>query len=412
MRVLILLFVVFFGFGAASQQTEAPVMPELTVEIGPKAAVATNGYIHGQIVLKAQLLSRHPFEALELKLPQIPGADVIELQRPRTRKVTGYAGQGVVFETAIAIIPKTSGVLTIPPVTAIGSVEPTKDDELRFDLTSDPVELKIGGVSRHFENPWWLVSDRVEIEEKWSSPPEEIRVGEPVQRTLNVRVWGVAAERLPDIEHSRTRGVKVSLISQERRTEKSPDGLIGHATYTWDLVAEPQQVAFIAPIALAYWHSVEHRARKASVPALRLEPLPADNEKIAEALMREAASRRDQSWIIFGVIIGILLLPVIFFAGAFLATRFPTRADRRLHARLKGDPSTQNQYLALERWFSEAEVSSERFDQQHTSRRALSDHLFSREHPLPKSHKHLKSNIFQTSKAMRTARMLDWVRNL
>ena len=81
-------------------------MPELTVTVTPNAARLSNGYVDGQIVLKVQLLSRHPFEALDLTMPQIPAAEVIELQRPRTRKVTSYAGPGHVFETSVAIIPR------------------------------------------------------------------------------------------------------------------------------------------------------------------------------------------------------------------------------------------------------------------------------------------------------------------
>ena len=102
----------------------------------------------------------------------------------------------------------------------------------------------------------------------------------------------MTAEQLPVIEHSRARGVKTSLAHSELKTERSPDGLIAHATYTWDLIAEPQQVAFVAPLGLDYWDPLEHRPKKAGLPGLRLEPVPADSEAIATALMQEAQDRR------------------------------------------------------------------------------------------------------------------------
>jgi hypothetical protein len=361
--------------------------------------------------MKVHLLSRHPFEALDLTMPQIPTAEVIELQRPRTRKVTSYAGPGHVFETSIAIMPQSSGVLIIPSVTAVGHVEPIKDQELHFDLASPPAEMKIAGISRHFEHPWWLVSDRVEIEQTWSSPPEEIRVGDVIQRTINVRVWGVTAEQLPVLEHSRTRGVKTSLAHSELRTKRSADGLIASASYTWDLVAEPQQVAFVAPFGLDYWDPLEHRPKKAGLPGLRLEPLPADSEEIALALMQEAAETRSQSNLIALILTGIISLPFLALVGAWGLTRLPTRADRSLRATLSGMPDTQR-YTAIEQWLGASGFSRESFDRESPSRITLSDQLFGPGQAGGSASESLLSDALAFSRRSREKRLIDRLRNL
>ena len=412
MRRLILFFFTLLACEVSAQQTEAPLTPELTVEISPAEALATNAYVQGQIVLKVQLLSRHPFEALELKVPSFPDADVIELQRPRTRSVTGYAGRGVVFETAVAIIPRASGVLTIPSVTAIGMVAPQPGEELHFDLSSDPTDLKVAGVSRHFEKPWWLVSERVEIGESWSTPPDQIRVGEIVQRTVSIRVWGVTAERLPRLEHSRTRGMRVSLADQEFRTEKNADGLIGHAVYTWDLEAEPRPVTFIAPLAVDFWHPLEHRARKAGLPALRIEPLPADSEAIASALMAEAADKRQRSVWVVSVLLGILCVPATLLAGALIYTRIPTRADRKLKSTVRNDSSPEAMYRGFASWLSDTGTPADIFDRNHRARRALATQLFSREQPSGPTRHELVTDALRFSRSRRVSRLLHWLRTL
>ena len=411
MRIPLLLFATFLALGVNAQETEAPVVPRLTVEIGPPFALATNGYIGGQIVIKARLLSRHPFEALQLKLPRLSGAEIIEVQRPRTRKVNGYGGRGHVFETAVAIIPQTAGTLKIPPVTAVGMVEPEPGRELDFDLASDPVDIKIAGVSPRFDNPWWLVSERVEMEETWSTPPQDIRVGDVVQRTVHIHVWGVPAEHLPTIEHGRTRDMKVSLAGHTSKTEKSPDGLIGHATYTWDLEAEPRQVAFIAPIGLDYWHPGEHRARRLAVPGLRLEPLPADSAEIAALLMREAAGRRNQVKIYAAAALGVLGLPVAILFGAFLVTRLPTRADRRLKTRTAIDPDPSNLYREFDTWLSVSGWLAGQFDSRHASRRGLSDQLFGPSASVVVRNQ-LISDAFRFSRWIRTRKLLDRLRHI
>ena len=103
-RHLIGVLALLVAVPAAAQQTEAPLVPELKVTIGPEAALSTNAYVDGQSVLAVQLLSRHPFESLSLKLPSVSNAKVIELLRPRTRKITSYAGEGYAFETSVAML--------------------------------------------------------------------------------------------------------------------------------------------------------------------------------------------------------------------------------------------------------------------------------------------------------------------
>ncbi|MFK7944508.1 MAG: hypothetical protein AB8B85_16555, partial [Paracoccaceae bacterium] len=71
MKVLqaVLVLVSWLPTLAYCQTIDVPEIPELRVIVGPQAALATNGYVEGQLVLRVQLVSRHPFEALDLKTP-------------------------------------------------------------------------------------------------------------------------------------------------------------------------------------------------------------------------------------------------------------------------------------------------------------------------------------------------------
>lgn len=387
-----------------------PETPDLRVVLGPEQAMETNGYIHGQLVLRVQLVSRHPFEALDLKLPTPDGTDVIELMRPRTRKVTSYAGQGYVFETSIAIFPQTSGVLTIPPVTAVGSVEPEKDKSLAFDLQSQPFDVKVAGVSPHFDDPWWLVAHRVEMDEAWSTPVTEVRVGEIVQRTVTLRAWGVPAEHLPELEHGRTRGIQVSPTHAPRlRTEKTPDGLIATAEYVWNLNADPQQVAFIAPVGVAYWDPQQHRRIKAAVPGHRLEPLPADSVAIAASLMAEAEATRDARMLVAWIVGALALAPALCLIGAYGIAVLPSRADLRLRSACR-DPATPEQvYTALDVWLSASEWTPPDFEQKTDVRRRLSAHLFAPAHPGPATAGTVVSAAWAYARSARASAVTQWL---
>lgn len=401
---------------AYEQTVDAPESPQLRVVVGPEAALTTNGYVDGQLVLRVQLVSRYPFEALDFDLPAIANAEIIELLRPRTRKVSTYAGEGYIFETAIAIIPRESGTLTIPAIHASGIIEPRKDEALSFDTATDPTHIEIAGIAEtydaHGDNPWWLVSHRVEIDEEWSTPIEQIRAGEIIQRTVSVRVWGTTAERLPEIEHPRTRGVRVTLASSNVRTERSSDGLIAMARYVWNLAAEPQDVAFIAPVGVTFWHPLEHEQQKAGVPGHRLEPLPADSGAIAERLMQDALSRRRDDRMAAYALAAVFVLPLALLAGAFLRAWLPSRADLRLRRACHQGMSQQALYSATERWLQETGQTKESLDAAGDAFRRLRSHLFAPDRAETPNPAGLVREAMLASRKPRVARFLDRLRIL
>jgi len=366
---------------AYEQRLEIGETPELRVVLGPEQALATNGYIGAQLVMRVQLISRYPFEALDLQIAPIPGTRTVELLRPRTRKVTSYAGEGYVFETAVAIIPGASGILTVPPVTAVGVIEPEKDLELRFDVASTPTDLKIAGIPTIYGDGWWLAAHRVEIDEQWSTPPDEIRAGDIVQRTVKVRAWGVMPDHLPELEHRQTQGTHIGLVSSRTGTERSPDGLIATAEYVWDIELNPQQVVFVAPLGVTYWDPVEHRQRRAGVPAQRIEPLPADSAAIAERVMREASESKARTHLVILVLAGVIAVPIAGFGIAYLMTALPSRSDLRLVQAARKAKGAADRYRLLTRWLAENRWQADEFDLRFRARKTLSDQLFAPRHP-------------------------------
>lgn len=403
MRAL-LLAIMFCGVAtsqARAQLAEAPITPRLDVSVSPETALATHGYVHGQLVVRIQLLSRFPFEELSLTPPRFEAADVVRLVRPRTREITGYAGRGFLYETAFAVTPLKPGPFNIPPVTAVGVVEPEKDRELRFDLASEPVDLTISDTPRAYDADWWLAAPRVEVDETWSKPVEDIRVGEVVQRRVSLRVWGVAAERLPELSHPPAQGVRISLRSAETRTETSFEGLIAHADYVWDLEIERQQIVFVKPIGVAYWDTNDHDQKASSAPAHRLEPLEADSEALADALMREAKGKRRQSTMLVAAIALALIAPLIVLATLFVAAAVPTQADRRLRRDCGAGATPEAIYNAIDDWLAASGLDRGDTRRRLPARAELSDQLFARDHPVAKNRRRLVGQALDWSRRRR-----------
>lgn len=350
-RALILLLTLWSlpAFGE-EETTSIPDVPEMRVSISPDHAIAHGGYVQGQIVMRVQIASKYAYESLDLDIPEIDGADIITLLKPRTRQVNSYAGAGYVFETALAIFPRNSGVLTIPPVKVEGSVEPKPDAPQNFSHQTDPVEIRISGIDPSYEDPWWMVASRVEVSETWSKPPEDIRLGEVIRRSVTITAWGVDADRMPQPEHGRTRGVAFSDAGQTAKTEFTPEGLIGTVTRSWDLRIDEGAFAYIAPVGVSYWDPEARIRRKAAVAGRRLEPLPEDREALATALMAQAMDRHDQHRTILGTVLLILCAPVLIFAGLVAWAALPTISDLRLWLNCRSGAKPHDVYAAVQRW--------------------------------------------------------------
>lgn len=327
-----------------------PEVPKLTVTLKPEAALRGTAYLQGQLVLQVQIASKFPFEALDVRLPQIRDAEVVRLQAPRTREVRSYAGNGYVFETALAIFPSKSGALEIPGVAVEGAVEPEPDRERSFSERSADLRLDIEGVAPRYSDPWWLVSERVEMTETWSKPIEELRLGDVVRREITLVAFGATAAHLPELEHSRTQGITVAKADGSAKTERTAEGVTATVTQAWDLKIEADDFAYVSPLGVAYWHPGEGREMRAALPGKRIEPLPADERALAAALMSDALAEHNQRLAVVVLLAIVLLTPLLTVAIAALWQAWPTRSDLRLVKDCAAAQKPAELYRAVSDW--------------------------------------------------------------
>ncbi len=342
------------GPAAIAQTLEMPETPELTVSLEPPHALRGGAYVQGQLKLRVRVASKYPFEALNLRLPEIGGAEVLTLSKPRTRKVRAYAGDGYVFETVLALFPQRSGPMRILPVVVTGAVAKNSGQKERFTQQSESLAVQVNPIDPYYQDDWWLVVDSVAMTETWSKPPDELRVGDVVRREVAVTAMGVTAEHLPLIGHGRTRGISVTDAGRDARTELTPDGVVAHLRQAWDLRIDSDQVIHISPLRPAYWDPETGSQRRAAVPAKRLEPLPRDATLLTQQLMEAAQAEHSRRQI--GLVIAIAAPAALLFLAFLLIvwTALPTRRDRELRKACTGQAQLPDCYQAILAWGRDA----------------------------------------------------------
>ena len=84
---------------AVAQQVAIPVSPQLRVLVEPSHVLRNGAYVQGQVLLRVLLASPHPFSGIDFAMPEISGARVITLIKPRTRTIHVYDKMGYAYET-------------------------------------------------------------------------------------------------------------------------------------------------------------------------------------------------------------------------------------------------------------------------------------------------------------------------
>ena len=341
---------------AAAQDTQTvPDKPELTVRLLPPEP-----YLQEQIIQTVRVVAPHAFEELVLDLPLVEGADIVTLQQPRTRKFATYGGEGYIYETRRAIFPKASGALRIPPVRVSGAVAISKNEREGFALKNPAVQLDIKPPPDAFTGPAWLVARQAEIEERWSKPLDELRVGDHVTRTVVAAVTGATGGHLPELEHGRSSGLTILPGLSDRSTEVTPNEVIGRISRQFELRIDTDQPINISPVRLVWWNTEAEVERRSAAKAVRIEPLPRDVEGLVQALMAEAeeAHTRGRYGVIAIVLLGSVALLALL-AWLVAANRRRAPEDQVLSSAVRENPDPVKAVGALLVW-GEARFPDER----------------------------------------------------
>ena len=346
----ILLLAVFMVSLAQAQQTAIPSRPRLSVDIEPRRVKTQGGYVQGQIVLRVQLVSPHPFEALQLTLPPIAKARALTLSPPKTREIHNYGLKGYLYETKLALFPEQSGALTIPSIAVAGAVAIGSGRTASFTEVKPAMSIAIKPIDPSYDASWWLVADAIAMTEVWTPAPDTLSVGDIVRREVTVTAHGVTAEHLPSIEQPGDRGYAVVGSEATAKTRLTPDGAVTVLRQVWDLRIESEAVMAIAPIQLPFWDPAAGALAIASLPARRIEPLPRQAEARRAQLMRDAMSAHRNRRI--GLFAGLSLpaLALLALAGALLYTWLPTRADRGLLRSCAANVTPAMCFRAVTQW--------------------------------------------------------------
>jgi len=255
----------------------------------------------------------------------------------------------VVVETRYAIYPQHSGKLALPRLRwSIGVsggrrniFDPFNNNSGRIHrLQSDAIELEIKASPEKSAD--WLPAEQLTISQSWSSDPEQMQVGEPITRKIEITAKGLTAAQLPNIDMGQAPELqgRIKTYPEQPQSENDKDnsGITGTRRISTAIIASKAGPLTLPAIEIRWWNTARQQWQTAKLPAMdinvkasaanpnqtqNLEPSVAsdaasDNKELSGSVPEEAQANESQltqansdspsGWIIFSLFSAILAI--------------------------------------------------------------------------------------------------------
>lgn len=167
-------------------------------------------FIQSQVLYTVKLYRKVQWSNPKLSEPELTDA-VIE-------PLTDYANystqvSGVTYEVVerkYALFPQKTGIVTIKPLTLNADILMRGRQSNSFFnsqitqhriVKSNPITLNVQPIPATFTDSHWLTAENLELTQTWSGDTSQMKVGEPLTRTVKLVAHGSTVGQLPELNN-------------------------------------------------------------------------------------------------------------------------------------------------------------------------------------------------------------------
>lgn len=210
------LMVPVINFGQDSSQFAALVVNKVQVtananeELFLQVEVSNSQpYIQEQVIYTLKLYRKVNISQAALTEPKLPNAVIEKLGEDKNYNSQYQGDSYFVTERKYAIFPQKSEIMRIEPLTLTADVivasQPryngffNRQNTRTQRVNSKAITLKVKAKPAAAADKYWLPAEQVYLEEKWSADKAQMKVGEPITRTLSLLIKGATEGALPEL---------------------------------------------------------------------------------------------------------------------------------------------------------------------------------------------------------------------
>lgn len=238
-------------------------------------------FVQGQLILTLRVQEAINLEDRSITELKLDNAFVHTLEQASFRR-TVNGRPWLVHEVRYAIFPEQSGTLTIPAQTY--SARERDPRRSVFDIGSgrqlrrqtETLQVEVLPRPAGFPDADWLPARELTVQENWSTPPEQLRVGESATRTVTIRGFGLQGAQLPPVLYPATKGLKFYPDQPEITDAEAASGLVGTRVDSVAIVPTEAGNWSIPELRIPWWDTSSNELRYAVLPARELAVAPVD----------------------------------------------------------------------------------------------------------------------------------------
>ncbi|MEA2108701.1 MAG: BatD family protein [Pseudomonadota bacterium] len=256
----------------------------LSIEVLP--VMETPAYLQGQITISVKLYLKSQLNLSEASLeePKLEHATVIKLGDDRRYQSRRNGVVYQVIERKYAIFPEEGHEVTVPSllfqaITNAGGNRFFSRDPFfnrfpgqrrRLRARSQELKIPLAPIPREFEGKVWLPARKITIKED-KIQLKELKVGEPLTRTIQIEALGLTAAQLPEIKVKAPDGCKIYLDQPELKNQIDGDYLHGIKRQSMAFIPSQAGMFTLPNIAINWWDVRNNRQQKAVLSAHKVK---------------------------------------------------------------------------------------------------------------------------------------------
>ncbi|MCB1857971.1 MAG: protein BatD [Gammaproteobacteria bacterium] len=240
-----------------------------------------------QIILTVKLYRGVNTDNASLSDPQADDPDliVVKLGEDEQYEKRLEGRYYTVVERRYALFPQRDGPLTLAPIVFQAETTPAGSGSNRFfgspfgafrqpgqirRVQSESLGVEVSAPPAGAPVPWLPTKD-LQLQDSWEGAVPELRVGEPVTRTLLMLADGLSANQLPEFTDTGQDGIKQYPDKPALEDKQERDGIVGIRQLKVAIVPGRPGRFTLPAIEIPWWNTVKNHIEVSRIPERTLQ---------------------------------------------------------------------------------------------------------------------------------------------
>lgn len=186
-----------------------------------------------------------------------------------------------VYTTRYALFPQKSGELTIDPI-LLEAIVPADTNRVnsflsptrRLTRKTKAVTLNVKPRPDNIPGSWWMPASDVRVQSGWAGKPKEVRVDEPLTRTIELVALGVTQTQLPRITPPAVAGLGIYADEAKSSMQGTGKGVRTEQQTRWAIIPQQAGTLSLPEVRVDWFDTDTGKAQVAIIPPETLTVLP------------------------------------------------------------------------------------------------------------------------------------------